>query len=486
MSSSNPSAWNFASLTVALLLCSVAPSVIHAVNPVKTPIIKNAMNVHSRRFAKLPNFQGEAARINAMVHRGSDLYAVTLTKIYRVTKKGSVSEWFDVAAAIKRETGRDLSITNKKHGGVRSIAFHPGFSRNRLIYISAMEERPKNPSSFKYISDFNPPKIDADSVLLEFRCDNQGKPIPSSYRNVFRVGMPVYDHPIKQIAFYKQFLYIAHGDGSEQSATAGGGQKNDALGKILRINPRARKGKPYSVPKGNPYVKNKNFKGEIWAIGFRNPHHICFGKDGTLYVADAGRSNVEEVNLVQPGKNYGWANREGTFVHAGGGLVSGIRDLPGDDAKFGYTYPNAQVGHDGPFRAGFIGQAIAGGCPVENGSPMKGNYFYSDFPESGNLYFSKISDLKKAVVRGPPSKLKQARTKQAVIFHDHDDNPRTPPKKYSGLGDAMRSESEFRNEKRVDVRFGRGSRGELYWSSKKSGRIYILTSSLPGGPGGPT
>lgn len=457
---------------------------VFSVNPVKIPIIKNAMNVHTRRFAKLPDSQGDPARINALIPRGSDLYAVTLTKIYKVSRTGAVSLWFDVAAAIRQATNRDLSITNKKHGGVRSLAFHPGFKNNRLIYISAMETRPKNPAKFTYISDSS--KIDADSVLLEFRCARSGKPRPGTYRNVFRIGMPVYDHPIKQIAFHKGLLYIAHGDGSEQSATAGGGQKNDALGKILRINPRASNRRPYTVPNSNPFTRSSKFKNEIWALGFRNPHHICFGKDGTLFAVDAGRSNVEEVNIIQPGKNYGWANREGTFVHAGGGLVSGIRDLPNDDAKFGYTYPNAQVGHDGPFRSGFIGQAIAGGCPVENGSPMAGNYFYADFPQSGKLYFSRISELKRAVVRGAPNKLRQARTRQAVIYFDHDNNPKTAPRRYDSLGAAMRSESQFRNEQRVDVRFGRGSRGELYWSSKISGTIYIFTSSLKGGLRGQT
>ena len=391
-----------------------------------------------------------------------------------------------MASAIQRATGRKLSTKSKVHGGVRSLAFHPSFRGNRLIYISAMEERPRDPSKFKYVSDIRPPRINADSVVIEFRCDGKEKPLPATYRNVLRVGMPVFDHPIKQIAFRQQYLYIAHGDGSEQSATAGGGQKNDALGKILRIDPREKKGEPYTIPPGNPFARNRKFLPEIWAYGLRNPHNICFGKDGTLYVADAGRANIEEVNLVKPGKNYGWANREGTFVHTGGGLVSGIRGLPSDDAKNGFVYPNAQVGHDGRFRAGFIGQAIAGGCPVENGSPMSGNYFYSDFPETGALYFSGIRDLKRAVVTGPPSRLRQARTKQAVIWFDHDNNPKTPPKRFNDLGDAMRSEAAFRRQIRVDVRFGRGSRGELYWSSKRSGRIYIFTSSLRGGPGGPT
>lgn len=223
---------------------------------------------------------------------------------------------------------------------------------------------------------------------------------------------------------------------------------------------------------------------EIYALGFRNPHNLCFARDGTLFVADAGRANVEEVNIVERGRNYGWSRREGTFVHVGGGLIRGVRDLPARDERFGFTYPAAQVGHEGNVGAGFIGQAIAGGCPIQNGSPMSGNYFYADFPETGKLYFSSIPALKRAVTKGPRQRLWQARTKQAVIFFDHDNNPRTPPKRFNSLGDAMRSEYRFRNEKRVDVRFGRGTRGELYWSSKVSGRIYIFTSSLPGGPGG--
>lgn len=434
------------------------------------------MTVHVKKFAKLPDFQGEGARINCIVPFQKKLYVCTLTKIYVVDSKGKHKVFLDVAAAVQKATGRKLSIDNKKHGGVRSIAFHPKFKGNRLFYISAMEDRPSQKTGFKYISDV-PNHIGADSVLIEFKVSKQGKPTVSSYRNVFRVGMPVFDHPIKQIAFHKKFLYIAHGDGSVQSAIAGGGQKNDALGKILRINPLKKGSKPYTVSKNNPFVRKQNMKDEVWALGFRNPHHICFGKDGTLYAADAGRSNVEEINLVKKGKNYGWSDREGTFVHAGGGLISGIRSLPRDDAKNKFEYPNAQVGHDGPFRAGFIGQAIAGACPVENGSPLDGYYFYSDFPESGLLFYSSIEELKSAVTSGAPNKLSQARTGQATIMFEG--------KKYGSLGAVMRSENKYKNKNRVDVRFGRGPKGELYWSSKTNGRIYQITSSLKGGKGGP-
>lgn len=467
-------------LRVAVFLAAYA--LCQAANPIDIPIIKNALDVHTARFAKIPDLRGASARILSLVPLGKYLYVCTNRRIYKVDKKGNPTLFFDVDAAIKSATGRELNLENAAHGGLRSVAFHPKFSSNKLFYTSVMEDRPKNPSQHTYLSDSDDP-IDADSVLIEWKL-KKNKPDPKSYREVFRVGMPVFDHTIRQIVFRKNLLYIAHGDGSVQSATAGGGMLNNALGKILRINPLRKGSKPYQIPKSNPFRGNPNMLDEVYALGFRNPHHICFGKDGTLYNADTGRANIEEVNLVKRGGNYGWPDREGTFVMTGGGLITGIKPLPRDDAKNKFEYPSAQYGHEGPVGAGFIGQAIAGACPVENNSPMAGNYYYADFPKSGNLYFSSIKSLKKARTMGSPSQLTQARTQQARIFFDHDDDPSTPPRQFDSLGDVMRSESKFQNQDRVDVRFGRGSKGELYWSSKRSGRVYIFLSSLPGGPGG--
>lgn len=455
-------------------------------NPVSIPIIRNAMDVHTEQFAKLPDFNGKSARIIAIIPLKKNLYVCTDRRIYSISKKRKVSLFFDVDSAMKQSTGRGVNLANEAHGGLRSLAFHPKYSKNGLFYTSVMEDRPNNPKDFEYLSDDDNP-IAADSVLIEWKLDmSSGKPDPTSYRQVFRVGMPVFDHTIRQIAFFKKNLYIAHGDGSVQSASAGGGQRNNALGKILRINPLKKGSKPYRIPKDNPFKGNSSMLDEVYALGFRNPHHICFGKDGTLYNADAGRANIEEVNIVKKGLNYGWPLREGTFVMVGGGLITGIRPLPSNDNGLKLEYPAAQYGHEGSRGAGFIGQAIAGACPIENGSPMSGNYFYGDFPKSGALYFSSIKELKKARTNGRPEKLKQARTRQARIFFDHDNDKKTAPREFETLGDVMRSEPGFGGQERVDLRFGRGSKGELYWSSKRNGRVYLFTSSQKGGPGGPT
>lgn len=455
------------------------------VNSVDTPIVSSPRQVHVRKFAQLPKFRGkQPQRIVSMISRGSDLYVVANTngQIFRVKKNGQAKLWWDVSKSVKQATGREMDFTKFLHGGLRSIAFHPNFKKNRLVYTSYMEQR-GNKKNFKYLSFPEKTSVPADSVLVEWKVDRKtGLPIASSYRQVFRAGVPVYDHTIRQIKFHRNLLYISHGDGSEQSRTAGGGLRNDALGKMLRINPLKKGTQPYTVPADNPFVKNKRYLREIYAVGLRNPHNFCFSKSGELFVVDVGRDNVEEINIVKAGGNYGWSEREGPFLHVegDGGILTGIKPLPADDAKFGYIYPNAMVGHFGEKGAGFVFQALAGGCPIENGSQLKGLMLYANFPDDGALYFSTLRDLRNAVVTGPPSKLTQATTFRPKIFYDHDNDSKTAAKQVKDLREVIRFDEGLEDVARVDLRFGQGSRGEIYWSSKQNGAIYLITNSVPG------
>ena len=54
---------------------------------------------------------------------------------------------------------------------------------------------------------------------------------------------------------------------------------------------------------------------EIYAYGFRNPYRFAFDTaNGDLIMADVGQNNIEEINRVTLGGNYGWAVKEGTFL----------------------------------------------------------------------------------------------------------------------------------------------------------------------------
>ena len=340
-----------------------------------------------------------------------------------------------------------------------------------------------------------PNPIIADGVLVEWRVDlATGQVDPNSYRQVFRVGMPVYDHAIKQVAFDPfstpgdadyGLLYVAHGDGSTQAATLGGGQNDDALGKILRIDPTQQpNGDRFAVPADNPFVGDPSMLDEVYSLGHRNPHHLSFHSDGQLIVAEVGRGNVEEINLIEPGGNYGWSRREGTFVHVGGGLVTGVQALPANEADFGFIFPAAQWGHDGVVGDTFTGQGIAGSHVIENGSALDGEYFHADFATSGRLFHSNYDELQSAVTTlnpgQAPSALTQAPVATPRILLDHDSNPFTAPLVRSSLGDVFNDSPNYDRSGRADVRFGQGVNGELYISSKRNGVVYLVANSLPG------
>ncbi len=492
----------------ALLAAMVAPAA--ADNAIAIPIVDLGLTVELRPYASVPDGTRPwrpRARINQFATTGDRTFFLEdfdglIYELVRDGKAGRSSLFFDVKAAIAASTDRELDLTNSFHGGLRGMAFHPDFATNGLLYTSFMETRPRNPGAFDYLGGDHPNPIAADGVVVEWTYDHAAGAVdPQSYRLLLRVAMPVYDHPIKQMAFNPYavpgdsdygLLYISHGDGSVQSATAGGGQVNDALGKILRVDPRASAGQPYRVPADNPFVGDPSMLDEVYALGFRNPHHLSFAEDDSgdvhLVAVDVGRDNVEEVNIIVAGGNYGWSEREGTFVHLpSGDLIDGIAPLPANEAENGFIYPAAQVGHIGPRGQGFSGQAIAGGFVVDNGSELSGQYFYSDFPKTGNVFHSSFDDMLNAVTeldpndpsRDSPTDLTQARTGRASILFDHDSDPSTPSLERESLLDVFNDAALYDGSGRADVRFGQGPDGEMYISSKKNGQIYLVTNSLP-------
>ena len=452
----------------------------------------SGLEVHIQPYLELPlASNGSPARWNSMSSFDDRHFVADEQdgRVYEITNR-TATLWFDIAASIQTQTGRTLNTDNLFHGGVRGIAFHPDFKSNGKFYASLMEQRPVDRTSHLYISDQS--GLDADSVLVEWTADTSTLTInPGSYREVFRVGVPEYDHPIKQILFNTNLqpsdgdygnLYIAHGDGSVASTLAGTGHANDALGKILRINPLQNGDQNYSIPADNPFLNDSSLPDEVYSYGHRNPHHLAFSDAGHLLATEAGRDNVDEVNLITRGADYGWAEREGAYTHLDvGTLVNGISAIPDDDTLQGYVYPVIQFGHHGAAGATFTGEALGGGFVVENGSPLNGEFFYIDFPKTALLFHSSMSDILQANTAGVSSELSNARSFIATVKFDHDSNPDTPALDID-LYQSVKSASGFVDtNNRTDIRIHQGSKGELYMTSKRNNMVYLVTSSLPNG-----
>jgi hypothetical protein len=467
-------------------------------------IVNDGYNMFIKEFVNIPNDSGKVPRINCMAFQGNRFFASTEQgKIYEIIDNGNNAKspelFFDVSEAIPINTNRKLVFkSNSFHSGLRSFAFHPDFKTNGKLYTSVMEERPTDTTGHHYISDASKP-IEADGVVIEWTYDFNKKAVdPSSYREVFRVGTPYFDHTIKEIAFNRYakpgdedygLLYIGHGDGYVYNKPAEGGLINNALGKILRINPLKTDTTPYSIPSTNPFVNDTNWLDEIYALGLRNPHTLCFAKTDSgkvvLISSNPGRDNVDEINIIKPGENYGWSKREGTFVTLQrGGLNTGIEALPDTDAVYGYTYPAAQWSRIDPVFSGFTSFSIAGGYIYTIQKTGKKIYLSTDFPQSGYIMYNDLNELLAAKTKldttNPnlykPEDLTQAPFKLLNIYFDNDNDSNSLPVKRKSMLEILKLDPNYDKSGRSDIRFGQDSAENIYISNKRNGWIYKIES----------
>ena len=170
-----------------------------------------------------------------------------------------------------------------------------------------------------YISFTN---LEGTSTVDEFAV-RHGRIQPHTRRTVLTQPQPYSNHNGGDIKIGPDgYLYIAFGDGGAGGDPHGNGQQLDTLlGKLLRIDPRG--GKPYGIPRDNPFVGDPKAKGEIWAYGLRNPWRFSFdARTGDLLLGDVGQSDWEEIDWApatsKGGENYGWSQMEGNHPFRGG------------------------------------------------------------------------------------------------------------------------------------------------------------------------
>ena len=104
-------------------------------------------------------------------------------------------------------------------------------------------------------------------------------------------------HYGSRIAFLPGYVFFTVGDrGTRESAQ----DRSSHNGSVIRLN------RDGSVPEDNPFVGVKGVLPEIWSYGHRNPQGLAVDSEGRLWEIEHGPRGGDEINLIQPGLNYGW------------------------------------------------------------------------------------------------------------------------------------------------------------------------------------
>jgi hypothetical protein len=298
--------------------------------------------------------------------------------------------------------------------GLLGLAFHPDFNdRDRPGYhtLYTLHNVPVTTRA-----DFpEPPFPDASvmpncqEVVAEWKVSRRNPDVVNhdSYREILRFDRPQFNHNGGTVAFGPDGnLYASIGDGGAandvgtgHNPTTGNAQDlSTILGKVIRINPldprltRKRDGAigdngQYRIPRDNPFFNRSGSVREIYAYGLRNPFRMSFDRhSGHLVLADVGQNNIEEVDIITRGGNYGWHLKEGTFLFDP--QTGNVFTDPHPDPRS--INPVVEYDHDdfeanGPAPVAIIGGFVYRGSRIPE---LKGKYICADF--TGVLF---VADL---------------------------------------------------------------------------------------------
>ena len=160
-------------------------------------------------------------------------------------------------------------------GGLSDIKLHPSFERNHYVYFA-----------------YDKPIGDKAEVLTVARAVFDGR-VFKNVKDIFTV---------EGATSMSRMLFAP--DGKLHVSVYGEAREiaqdpKDLSGKTLRLNDDG------TVPTDNPFVKRDGYRPEIYTLGHRSPEGMIW-HDGKIWEVEMGPNGGDEVNILEPGGNYGW------------------------------------------------------------------------------------------------------------------------------------------------------------------------------------
>lgn len=203
-------------------------------------------------------------------------------------------------------------VDARGQGGLLDVALHPRFTENRYVYVSFSEPGDNGTNSTAVARG----RLSADGTALE-----ETKVIFSQKPKVASTG-----HFGSRLVFDSAGnLFITMGERFLESVRGQAQQLDSDLGKVVRVKDDG------SIPPDNPFVGKEGALPEIWSYGHRNVQGAAINPaTGVLWTIEHGPMGGDELNIPQPGKNYGWpvisygVNYDGSPVGTGKSAQKGM------------------------------------------------------------------------------------------------------------------------------------------------------------------
>jgi glucose/arabinose dehydrogenase len=183
---------------------------------------------------------------------------------------------------VSRRVAGTPEVVASGQGGMLDVALDPDFASNRLVYLSFSEPGAGGASTALGRGRFVDDRLDGFQVI---------------FRQEPKVAGP--NHFGSRIVFSPDGkLFLTTGERYKFEPAQ---DLSSHLGKIIRIN------RDGSIPPDNPMLQMRGARPEIWTYGHRNIQAAAINpQSGALWIAEMGPRGGDELNLAEPGRNYGW------------------------------------------------------------------------------------------------------------------------------------------------------------------------------------
>jgi aldose sugar dehydrogenase len=203
-------------------------------------------------------------------------------------------------------------------GGLLDVVLDSGFAGNRTLYFCFSEPGQGGNSTALARAKLSGDESRLDDVKVIF---SQKPKVASSMHFGCRI-----------VEARDGTLFLTMGERFSRKEDA---QKLDNhLGKVVRVT---KDGAPAA---GNPFIGRTDALPEIWSYGHRNSQGATLAPDGSFWMHEHGPQGGDEINLPQPGRNYGWPVITYGENYGGGKIGEGITAKPGMEQPLHYWVPS--------------------------------------------------------------------------------------------------------------------------------------------------